>query len=371
MARLFLENLLKSFAGPRHETIGAVRDLNLTVEDGELLALVGPSGCGKTTTLRLVAGLEAPDRGQIFLDGKSWSGVEAKDRDVAMVFQNHALFPHMTVFENMALGLRLRKFPAQEVAARVGETAERLGLTGLLERRPAELSGGEAQRAALGRALARRPQVLLFDEPLSNLDAPLRLQLRGEIARLRRPGRAMLLVTHDQAEALALGDRVAVMKEGAIQQVATPRELYDRPANRFVAAFIGSPPMNFFEGHLVERAGRLCFQARGEEGFADIVESKASGALTRHTGGSIILGLRPEHITLSGEADGPGQAQAVLERVESAGADCLWHFARGSQRFAARAAANDTLRPGASVALHFSPDGARFFDSATGAAIAD
>src|SRR5580698_4999074 len=209
MARVDFENVGKDFAGPRHEQIGAVRDLNLTVADGELLVIVGPSGCGKTTTLRLLAGLEMPDRGIISLDGKSLEGVAPKDRDVAMMFQNHALLPHLTVFENMAFGLMLRKFPRAEIAARVQKAAEMLNLTGLLQRRPGELSGGECQRAALGRALVRQPKVFLLDEPLSNLDAPMRVQLRAEIAAVhRRAGAMTVYVTHDQAEAMALADRV-------------------------------------------------------------------------------------------------------------------------------------------------------------------
>jgi multiple sugar transport system ATP-binding protein len=224
MGRLILENVTKIFSGPRRQKIAAAQELSLKAEDGELLAIVGPSGCGKTTALRLIAGLETPDAGNILLDGRPLAGVPPQDRDVAMVFQDHALFPHLTVFDNMALGLRLRKFPRAETAARVNAAAEMLGLKALLERRPAELSGGECQRAALGRALVRHPRVFLLDEPLSNLDAPLRLQLRGEIARLQRQMAAtMIFVTHDQAEALALADTVAVMKDGAVQQQARPR----------------------------------------------------------------------------------------------------------------------------------------------------
>jgi multiple sugar transport system ATP-binding protein len=368
MARLVLENVAKSFSGPRRENIGAVRDLHLMVEDGELLVLVGPSGCGKTTTLRLIAGLETPDRGTIFLDGKSWAGVAAKDRDVAMVFQNPALFPHLTVFENMALGLRLRKLPRAEIEARVREAAETLGLTVLLERRPAELSGGEGQRAALGRALARRPHVILFDEPLSNLDAPLRLQLRGEIARLRRPGAAMILVTHDQAEAMALADRVAVMKDGAVQQVARPQELYARPANRFVAGFIGAPPMNFFEGNLAERNGQLLFQERAGKAPGFSLELKMAGRLREHAGQAITFGIRPEHISVA-EGNGTVAVRATLERVEPAGAESVLYFANGNHRVVARAPGSAVPNAAESVALRFEMERARFFDAATGVAI--
>ncbi len=236
---LVFEHVAREFNGAGQDKVAALKDFNLEARAGELLALVGPSGSGKTTALRLLAGLEQPDRGSIRLDGKPMEGVKPKDRDVAMVFQQPALFPHLTVFENMAFGLVLRKFPAAEIKRRVGAAAELLNLTKLLERKPATLSGGEAQRAALGRALARQPKVFLLDEPLSNLDAPLRLQLRNEIAALhRRLGTTMLFVTHDQIEAVALADRIAVVHQGQAQQVAPPREILERPANAFVAEFM-------------------------------------------------------------------------------------------------------------------------------------
>jgi multiple sugar transport system ATP-binding protein len=370
MARLVLEKLAKYFSGARREKIGAVRGLDLTVEDGELLAIVGPSGCGKTTTLRLIAGLETPDAGNIFLDGKSLAGVAPKDRDVAMVFQHHALFPHLTVWENLALGLRLRQFPRAQIQERVKGAAEMLGLTAMLERRPTELSGGECQRAALGRALVRRPRVFLLDEPLSNLDAPLRLQLRGEIARLRRRlGATMIFVTHDQAEALALADWVAVMRDGAAQQVARPLELYQRPASRFVAGFIGSPPMNFFEGALAETNGALVFQERAGAGPAFSVVLTNTGAWRQHAGRAMTLGLRPEHILTAAEGQGSGRVQAVLERVEPAGAESLFYFSTGNHSFVARRPAEGAAKAGASVALRFNMDHARFFDPVTGAAV--
>jgi multiple sugar transport system ATP-binding protein len=370
MARLVLEKLAKCFSGPRREKIGAVRDLDLTVEDGELLVVVGPSGCGKTTTLRLIAGLETPDAGSIFLDGKSLAGVAPQDRDVAMVFQNHALFPHLTVRENLALGLRLRKFPRAESEERVKGAAEMLGLAGLLERRPTELSGGECQRTALGRALVRRPRVFLLDEPLSNLDAPLRLQLRGEIARLRRQlGATMIFVTHDQAEAMALADRVAVMQEGALRQVARPLELYGRPGSRFVAGFIGSPPMNFFEGALAERNGALVFQEHAGKGPAFCAALTNSGGLREQAGRTVTLGLRPEHIVTASEGDGTGVGRALLERVEPGGAESLLYYTNGNHSFVARERGGGALRAGETVVLRFDMDHARFFDSITGAAI--
>ena len=372
MGRLVLENVTKSFPGPRRQKIPAVRDLSFTVGDGALLAIVGPSGCGKTTTLRLIAGLETPDAGSILLDGKPMAGVPPQDRDVAMVFQDHALFPHLTVFENMALGLRLRKVPRAETARRVSAAAEMLDLTPLLERRPAELSGGECQRAALGRALTRHPRVFLLDEPLSNLDAPLRLQLRGEIARLRRRLSAtMVLVTHDQAEALALADTVAVMKDGAVQQLAPPRELYCHPASRFVAGFIGSPPMNFFEGALAQENGLLFFHERAANGpsFSLPLDENTSRALRPHAGHAVTLGLRPEHIVPAVPGNASRAVQAVLDRIEPAGADTLAWFSTGAHAFIARAPWDAFPKTTGPFPLDFKMAHALFFDPATGAAI--
>ena len=327
MGRLVLENVTKTFCGPRGQKISAVRALNLTAEDRELLAIVGPSACGKTTTLRLIAGLETPDSGSILLDGQPLDGVAPQDRDVAMVFQDHALFPHLTVFENVALGLRLRKFPRAEIAIRVKAAAEMLGLTALLERRPAELSGGECQRAALGRALVRRPRVFLLDEPLSNLDAPLRLQLRGEIARLRRRlGATMVFVTHDQAEALALA----------------------------------------------EQNGVLIFHERAGQGprFSVPLDGNRSGGLRERAGQTVTLGLRPEHIVLAAPGTGRNTVRAALERIEPAGAESLLYFSTGSHAFVARGPGDDFPKTTDALALDFKMEHARFFDPATGAAIA-
>ncbi len=240
MPRLVIENLNKSFCTGKTGPVCAVKNLNLTVADGECLVIVGPSGCGKTTTLRLIAGLETPDAGNISLDDISQNNVPPKDRNVAMVFQHHALFPHLTAYENMAFGLMLRKTPRAEIETRVREAAEILGLTALLKRKPENLSGGECQRVALGRALVRRPKIFLLDEPLSNLDAPMRQQLRGEIQKIRQLTAAtMIYVTHDQSEALALADRLAIMRDGTLQQIATPAEILRNPANPFVTEFLG------------------------------------------------------------------------------------------------------------------------------------
>src|SRR3989344_1780873 len=244
MADVRIKNVTKVFAGD----VIAVNNVSLDIADKEFVVLVGPSGCGKSTTLRMVAGLETITRGQVFINGQMVNDVPAKSRDIAMVFQNYALYPHMSVFDNLAFGLRLRHFPTREVDRRVNEAAEILGITDRLKRKPKELSGGERQRVAVGRAIVRKPKVFLFDEPLSNLDAKLRVQMRTEISKLHdRLQTTMIYVTHDQVEAMTMGDRICVMKDGVIQQIAAPLDLYNRPQTRFVASFIGSPPMNFIE----------------------------------------------------------------------------------------------------------------------------
>jgi multiple sugar transport system ATP-binding protein len=367
MARLVLENVSKRFAGPRREIVGAVSRMHLAVHDHEFLVIVGPSGCGKTTTLRLIAGLETPDQGAIWLDGTSLAGVPPRDRDVAMVFQNHALLPHLTVFENLAFGLMLRRFPKEEIARRVRAAADMLSLTPLLERKPPALSGGEGQRVALGRALVRQPKVFLFDEPLSNLDAPMRLQLRAEIAALRRRAGAMMLyVTHDQAEAMALADRVAVMKDGALQQTAAPMELYRRPTNRFVAGFMGSPPMNFFQGTLARDNGALVFQGGDENKLAVPLEAGCAPTLPARLGQPVTLGLRPEHI---GEAGG-GPVAAVVERVEAAGAENFVYCTSYGTPFVMRAPPSRAAQSGDALTLRFDMAQAHFFDPATGQSLA-
>jgi multiple sugar transport system ATP-binding protein len=366
MARLVLENVSKRFAGPRRENVGAVSRLHLAVQDHEFLVIVGPSGCGKTTTLRLIAGLETPDEGTISLDGKSLAGVLPRDRDVAMVFQNDALLPHLTVSENLAFGLMLRRFPKEEIARRVRAAADMLNLAPLLERKPPALSGGECQRVALGRALVRQPQVFLFDEPLSNLDAPMRLQLRAEIAAVRRRAGAMMLyVTHDQAEAMALADRVAVMKDGALEQTAAPLELYRRPANRFVAGFMGSPPMNFFQGTLARLNGSVVFQGGNENRLAVPLQGGSAQTLQDRIGQPVTLGLRPEHI---GE-DGGGQVEAVVERVEAAGAENFLYCSSHGVPLVMRVPAARTAKSGDGLALRFDMGEAHFFDPTTGLAL--
>src|SRR5436309_5695304 len=294
MARVVLQNLCKTFRGAKGEEVVAVRDANLVVEDKEFLVLVGPSGCGKSTTLRMIAGLEEISQGTISIDGRVVNDVEPKHRDIAMVFQNYALYPHMTVYENMAFGLKLRKFPRAETDQRVREAAEILGLKPYFDRLPKALSGGQRQRVAVGRAIVRKPKVFLFDEPLSNLDAHMRVQMRAEISKLHgRLGATMIYVTHDQVEAMTMGDRIVVMKDGIIQQVDEPIALYDNPKNMFVAGFIGSPPMNFFKGTIEQRSGGLWFVEAGN-GFAVHVNDDMAKKLTGYVGRAVVFGSRPE-----------------------------------------------------------------------------
>src|SRR5437867_12877205 len=271
-----------------------LNDVSIDVNDKEFVVLVGPSGCGKSTTLRMIAGLEEISEGTIYIDGKVVNDVPPKDRDIAMVFQNYALYPHMTVYKNMAFGLMLRKYPKEEIDRRVREAAQILGITDeQLERKPKALSGGQRQRVAVGRAIVRKPKAFLFDEPLSNLDAKMRVQMRAEINKLHnRLQYTMIYVTHDQVEAMTMGDRIVVMKDGIIQQVAEPIDLYDNPKNMFVAGFIGSPPMNFFKGTIEQRAGGLWFAETGN-GLALRVGWWMAGKLTGHIGKPVVFGCRP------------------------------------------------------------------------------
>ena len=299
MTRVELDRLTKTYAGKQRP---AVDQVSIDITPGELLVLVGPSGCGKSTALRMIAGLEEISSGELRIDGKRMNDVPPKDRDVAMVFQNYALYPHMSVFENMAFGLKLRKMPRPEIESRVRDTAKLMGLEPYLMRRPRELSGGERQRVALGRALVRRPRLFLFDEPLSNLDAKLRTQVRAEIARLHHQlGTTMIYVTHDQVEAMTLGQRIAVLEGGRLQQCADPLTIYRRPVNRFVAGFIGSPSMNFLTARVSPDAARVTV---GPAHFA--VPPEWRSALQARAGQEIVLGVRPEHwrMTMGGEVAG-------------------------------------------------------------------
>ena len=293
MAEVLIREVVKVYPG----NVTAVQGISLDIKDGEFMVLVGPSGCGKSTTLRMVAGLEDISDGTISIGDRVVNDVPPKDRDIAMVFQNYALYPHMTVYKNMAFGLKLRKFPKAEIDKRVREAAEILGITQLLDRKPKALSGGQRQRVALGRAIVRDPSAFLFDEPLSNLDAKLRVETRAEIKRLhKRLSTTTIYVTHDQEEAMTLGDRVCVMSEGLIQQCDTPITVYDRPVNRFVAAFLGTPPMNFFDGQLVQENSETFF--RTPHGINLRLTGHHAELVAGHLGQDVVLGMRPEGMFL-------------------------------------------------------------------------
>jgi len=329
MSEVVLENVSKRYdSGP-----AVVEQVNLTVRDGEFLVLVGPSGCGKSTTLRMIAGLEGITSGRISIGGTCVNHLPPKDRDIAMVFQNYALYPHMTVFENMAFGLRLRRVPKKEIAARVQEAAEILGLQDYMKRLPKQLSGGQRQRVAVGRAIVRKPKVFLFDEPLSNLDAKMRVEMRGEITRLhRRLGATMIYVTHDQVEAMTMSDRIVVMDKGRVQQIAPPLEVYRNPANLFVAGFIGTPPMN-----------------------------------TLRVGGRI-MGFRPEAMTLCNtDATGGDTVRGIVDGVEPMGAETFVQcVTEHGGRLIARVAPDTVLRTGEPVVFRVQAGQILWFDAHTG-----
>jgi multiple sugar transport system ATP-binding protein len=372
MARVELHDLGKLYLGPQGRGIWALRHATLTVAAGEFVVLVGPSGAGKSTLLRLLAGLEEATQGAMAIDGQDVTRLEPKDRDIAMVFQNHALFPHLTVYENMALGLVLRTVPHAQIQPRVREAAGLLGLEPCLDRKPDALSGGERQRAALGRALVRQPKVFLFDEPLSNLDAPRRAQMREEILRLhRRLGATMLHVTHDQAEAMSMGDRVVVLHEGLIQQVAEPLALYHHPANLFVAGFIGAPPMNLLRGRMVSRDGSLCFQsesATGDDtpGLLWRLDDGAAAPAGLVPGRQVVCGVRPENVECFFNASsGEPAGWAIVERAEPVGADIHLHLRCAGQPLLARVPSHTPWPTGGTVALRISPRPLCFFDSHT------
>lgn len=351
----------------------AVGSLTLEVKDHEMLALVGPSGCGKTTTLRLLSGLEMVDSGTIRFDDEAVTQLPPMKRDVAMVFQSHALLPHLTAFENLAVGLKLRHVSRAEVIARVHEAAEWLGITRCLQRKPAELSGGERQRVALGRAMVRRPRILLLDEPLSHLDEPLRDQMRSELRTLHsRLNMTTIYVTHDQAEALALGDRVAVLREGKLQQLGSPREVYETPTNVFVAGFIGNPAMNLFQGTIAKREDELVFLGTsGSETTATFVLELGAWRkdwLSDNIGRRVTLGIRPECITPADHGPRVGSAlSAVVHSVEYAGARTMLRLAAGGQSLVACVGSSGGYRPGQTVTLAFDLNRARIYDQATGA----
>jgi len=375
VATVVLENVSKIFPG----SVKAVENTNLEIQDREFVVLVGPSGCGKSTTLRMIAGLEEVSSGTISIDDRRVNDVPPKDRDIAMVFQNYALYPHMTAYKNMAFGLMLRKFPKAEIDARVREAAQILGITDeQLRRKPKELSGGQRQRVAVGRAIVRKPKVFLFDEPLSNLDAKMRVQMRAEINKLHQRLQAtMIYVTHDQVEAMTMGDRIVVMKDGVIQQVDDPIALYDRPKNLFVAGFIGSPPMNFFPGTIQRRADGLWFTEQidvGDKGggFSVRIDDPMAGKLASHVGKAAMFGARPEDINdkrLAAQANHDQIVRCKVDVVEQMGAEIHLHLNTGSHTFVARVDPHETARENQPLDMMFDMRKCHFFDGQTEQAI--
>jgi multiple sugar transport system ATP-binding protein len=363
MAEVTLSRVNKHYGAAHH----AVKDVDLTIADQEFVALVGPSGCGKSTTLRMIAGLEEISSGTIRIGERVVNHLPPKDRDVAMVFQNYALYQHMSVYDNLAFGLRNKRVPEDRIRSAIDQAAGILGLGELLGRRPSQLSGGQQQRVALGRCIVRNPKVFLFDEPLSNLDAKLRAQMRVEIKRLRlRVPTTSIFVTHDQVEAMTLGDRVVVMKDGHIQQVGTPLEVYGRPENQFVAGFIGAPSMNFFDVTISERAGQLF----AETAFLKLqFPPGRATALGRFRDRRVVMGVRPEHLGAAGAATGMGFA-ATVEVIEQLGSEILLDVRAGDATLTvARVNPQARFSVGERVALSTDPEHLHFFDPASGAAI--
>jgi multiple sugar transport system ATP-binding protein len=360
MAEVTLSRLNKHYGDTHH----AVRDVDLAIADQEFVALVGPSGCGKSTTLRMIAGLEDISGGDILIGGRRVNDLPPRDRDVAMVFQNYALYQHMSVYDNLAFGLRNKKVAESQIREAIDRAAGMLGLNELLKRKPRQLSGGQQQRVALGRCLVRNPKVFLFDEPLSNLDAKLRAQMRIELKRLRqRVPTTSVFVTHDQVEAMTLGDKVVVMKDGRVQQAGTPLEVYGNPANQFVAGFIGAPSMNFLE---------VAIQAEGAQLYAVApamklaVPPRAQQALAAHKGNRVIMGMRPEHLTLGAGAnggDGFCSFQAEVEVVEQLGSEIQLEVRAGAASVTvARVDPQAALGVGTKLSLSIAPERLHFFD---------
>ncbi|HJU08426.1 MAG TPA: sn-glycerol-3-phosphate ABC transporter ATP-binding protein UgpC [Rhodanobacteraceae bacterium] len=363
MSTVRLDNVRKTYDHGKVAVAGATFE----VADGELLVLVGPSGCGKTTLLRMIAGLETASAGTIAIDGRVVNDIAPRERDIAMVFQNYALYPHMSVAENLAFGLKLRGEARAEIARRVNAAAEMLGLKEMLQRRPGQLSGGQRQRVALGRALVREPKVFLLDEPLSNLDAKLRLSMRVEIARLhRRLGATMIYVTHDQIEAMTLGQRIVVLNDGEIQQIDTPMRLYERPVNIFVAGFIGSPAMNFLHGTLQTVGAQARLDIDGDTVLPVGDLQRVRPELSNYINKQIVLGLRPEHLHLA-DAASPNEPllRARLEVVEPVGNEVFLNLRFGTNDIVARVPPQSFPPHGAHVALSFYPQDLHAFDPQT------
>ena len=362
MAQVSLRNVTKYFAG----NVKAVDSVNIGVENKEFMVLVGPSGCGKSTTLRMIAGLEDISEGDIYIGDKRVNDVPAKDRDIAMVFQNYALYPHMSVYDNMAFGLKLRKYPKQEIDTRVKEAAAILGIEKLLHRKPRELSGGQRQRVAVGRSIVRKPLVFLFDEPLSNLDAKMRVQMRTEIKKLHiRLQTTMIYVTHDQVEAMTMGDRIVVMKDGYIQQIADPITLYDKPINKFVAGFIGSPPMNFIRGTIIKKDGKFFFT---DTIFRVKVVDAMVPKISPYEGKEVIFGIRPEDIydkLFVSDAPPENTVKAICEVIEPMGSEAYLYINTGKNSLVAKVGGHDKPAINQDMDLVFDMSKIHFFDKDT------
>ena len=358
MAQVILKDVTKIYDGD----VLAVEQVDFQIPDESFTVLVGPSGCGKSTILRMIAGLEEITEGDIYIDDQRINDIPPKDRDIAMVFQNYALYPHMTVYKNMAFGLKLRKYPKKEIDQRVNEAAEILSISHLLNRKPKHLSGGERQRVAVGRAIVRHPKVFLFDEPLSNLDAQLRVQMRMEISRLHdRLNATIVYVTHDQVEAMTMGDQIVVLNEGKIQQIADPGTLYHKPANRFVGSFIGTPPMNFIETRIVNKGGTATLRF---EHFEMALDTRLQSALNAVSGNSVTIGIRPEDIHIG--LNGKNSVETQVELVEPLGNHALLYLRTDKNSFVAQSDLIDVPQHNTPLTVSFNMDKAHLFHPETG-----
>ena len=365
MASVTLKHVYKVYAG----NVQAVTDFNLDIQDKEFIILVGPSGCGKSTTLRMIAGLEEISKGELYIGDTLANDVAPKDRDIAMVFQNYALYPHMTVFDNMAFGLKLRKVPKDEIKRRVEEAAKTLDISHLLDRKPKALSGGQRQRVALGRAIVRNPKVFLLDEPLSNLDAKLRAQMRTEISKLHnRLGTTFIYVTHDQTEAMTMGDRIVVMKDGFVQQVDTPQNLYDLPVNEFVAGFMGSPQMNFINGTIAKSGDDYAFQF-GKYGISIPASKNKDDVLKDYVDKEVVLGIRPEHVhdepDFLAKATPDSVVDANVDVTELMGAETYLYLTCEGNQITARVDPTSTAKRGDTIKIAFELQKMHLFDKET------
>ena len=371
MAKVTVKNVSKIYRGEKGRDVAAVHDVNLDIADREFVVLVGPSGCGKSTTLRMIAGLEEISQGEIYIGDRLVNDVPPKDRDIAMVFQNYALYPHMSVYDNLAFGLKLRKYPKSEIKKRVIDAAAILGIEELLERKPKALSGGQRQRVAVGRAIVRQPKVFLFDEPLSNLDAKMRVQMRAEITKLHQRLQAtMIYVTHDQIEAMTMGDRIVVMNNGTVQQTDTPLTLYNEPANLFVAGFLGSPPMNFINGSLKKEGDLLMFSEIHGGTIQVNLPAKARPAAAELAGKPVLLGIRPEDIELAqfaGTNEATWSFPAIIDIVEPMGAETNLYLQTGAHTLICRSQRPlDHREAGHRLQFEMNLKKAHLFDSSSG-----